>query len=176
MVSGAEPVVRIAAQADVPAVRAFGEAHVRPHYTPLLGADAADRQVELWWNEEHLRAAVADGLVLVADAGGLIVGVGQRGRHGADHVIYKLYLDPAHRGGGLGPRLVDAVVAQLPPDAERVCVEHFAANERAGAFYEREGFAVERIEPSATADPALAVVWRARRLPRPEPGPEPTSG
>ena len=38
------------------------------------------------------------------------------------------------------------------------------ANERAGAFYEREGFAVERIESSATEDPALGVVWRARHL------------
>jgi ribosomal protein S18 acetylase RimI-like enzyme len=43
-------------------------------------------------------------------------------------------------------------------------IEQFAANERAGAFYERLGFTVERIEASPTGDPALAVVWRARRL------------
>jgi RimJ/RimL family protein N-acetyltransferase len=52
----------------------------------------------------------------------------------------------------------------LPADADRVCIEHFAANERAGAFYEREGFTVERIEPSPTGNPALAIVWRARSL------------
>ena len=61
-------------------------------------------------------------------------------------------------------RLIDALVAQLPPDADQVDVEHFAANERAGAFYEREGFAIERIEPSASGDPRRAVVWRSRRL------------
>jgi hypothetical protein len=31
-------------------------------------------------------------------------------------------------------------------------------------FYEREGFAVDRIEPSSTGDPALAVLWRVKPL------------
>ena len=38
----------------------------------------------------------------------------------------------------------------------------FAANVRAGAFYEHEDFIVERIEPGPTA--ALGVVWRVRGL------------
>jgi GNAT superfamily N-acetyltransferase len=145
---------------DVPAICEFGEAHIRPHYTPLIGAAAADEQVRRWWNETQIGAAVAQGLVVVADAGGYVAGVGQRGRRGADHVVYKLYVHPGHRGGGLGPRLLHALIGQLPADADRLCVEHFAANERAGAFYEREGFIVERVE----GDAALAVVWRARRL------------
>jgi hypothetical protein len=43
-------------------------------------------------------------------------------------------------------------------------IEHFVGNERAGAFYEREGFTVERIEASPTEDPALGTVWRACQL------------
>jgi ribosomal protein S18 acetylase RimI-like enzyme len=108
-----------------------------------------------WWNETHVGAAVAEGLVVVAEADGQIVGVGQRGRRGADHVVYKLYVHPQHRGRGLGPRLLDALTRQLAANADRLYIEHFVANERAGAFYEREGFAVERIEPSPTEDPAL---------------------
>lgn len=160
----AEPVVRDARHGDVAAICRFGEAHIRPHYAPLIGAEAADEQVRRWWNEAQVGAAVAGGLVVVAEAGGEVVGVGQRGRNGADHVVYKLYVDPRHRGHGLGPRLLDALTRQLPPGAGRLCIEHFAANERAGAFYEREGFPVERVEPSPTGDPALAVVWRCRRL------------
>ncbi|QUQ69384.1 acetyltransferase [Kutzneria sp. CA-103260] len=57
-----------------------------------------------------------------------------------------------------------ALIEQLPTDADRLWIEHFAANERAGAFYERQGYAVERIEPSPDGDPARSVVWRARRL------------
>ena len=160
----ADPVVRDAGPDDVAAVCAFGEAHVRPHYAPLIGAQAADAQVRDWWNADAIGAVVAAGLVVVAEADGRVVGVGQRGRSGADHVVYKLYVSPEHRDSGLGPRLLDALIAQLPPDADRLAIEHFAANERAGAFYEREGYRVERVEPSPTGDPRLAVVWRARSL------------
>ncbi|HEY2060016.1 MAG TPA: GNAT family N-acetyltransferase [Amycolatopsis sp.] len=165
MAPSAEPAVRQAGHDDVAAVCRFGEAHIRPHYGPLIGAAAADAQVRRWWNEAQIEAAVAEGLLVVADVGEDLVGVGQRGRRGADHVVYKLYADPRHRGRGLGPRLLAALTRQLPADADRQYVEHFAANERAGAFYEREGFAVARIEPSPTGNPALAVVWRVRPLP-----------
>lgn len=159
-----QPHVRDAEPADVPAICRFGEAHIPPHYAPLIGAEAADAQVRNWWSQTQISAAVAAGLVVVAEADGEVIGVGQRGRAGDDHVVYKLYVHPEHRGSGLGPRLLDALIAQLPPDVDRLYIEHFAANERAGDFYDREGFTVERVEPSPTQDPALAVVWRARDL------------
>jgi GNAT superfamily N-acetyltransferase len=150
----------------VAGICAFGETHIRPHYTPLIGAGAADAQVRHWWNESSIGAAVSAGLVVVAAVDGQVVGVGQRGRNGTAHVVYKLYVSPEHRNSGLGPRLLEALTRQLPPDADRLYIEHFAANERAGAFYEREGFPVERIEPSPTDDPGLGVVWRVRPLTR----------
>jgi GNAT superfamily N-acetyltransferase len=156
--------LRVATPDDVAAVCEFGEAHIRPHHAPLIGASAADEQVRRWWREPAIDAAVTGGLVVVAEAGGDLAGVGQRGRRGADHVVYKLYVHPRHRGHGLGVRLLGALVGQLPADADRLCVEHFAANERAGAFYEREGFTVDRVEASSTGDPALGIVWRSRRL------------
>ena len=158
------PRIRDAGEADVAAICAFGVAHVADHYRPLIGDAPARAQVERWWNEQVIGQAVRAGVVVVAEVVGVdgVVGVGQRGRDGTDHVIYKLYVHPDHRARGLGPRLIDALVRQLPDDADRLGVEHFAGNARAGAFYEREGFVVERIEPGPTA--ALAVVWRARRL------------
>jgi ribosomal protein S18 acetylase RimI-like enzyme len=163
MRSGAEPVVRAGEPDDLAAICRFGEGHIPAHYTPLIGAAAADDQVRRWWNEAYLGAAVAQGVVVLAEVDGQLVGVGQRGRKGADHVVYKLYVHPEHRGRGFGPRLLDALIEQLPADVDRLYIEQFAANERADAFYERLGFTVERIEPSPTGDPALAVVWRARR-------------
>ncbi len=160
----AEPVLRDADRDDVMAVCRFGEEHVQSHYTPLIGEEAAGKQVRMWWNVTHIGAAVARGAVVVAEADGRLAGVGQRGQDGNDHVIYKLYVAPLHRGRGLGPRLLDALIERLPENADRLYIEHFAANERAGAFYEREGFAVDRIEPSSTGDPALDVVWRLRDL------------
>jgi ribosomal protein S18 acetylase RimI-like enzyme len=119
--------------------------------------------VKNWWNETQIRRAVKDGLVTVAEAAGCVIGVAQRGRYGSAHVLFKLYVDPAYRGRGLGSDLVSNVIDRLRPEAERLCVEHFAGNVRAAAFYEREGFFVERVEPHG-ASPALDVVWRARKL------------
>jgi ribosomal protein S18 acetylase RimI-like enzyme len=167
MVSTGEPVVRDAGDGDVVAICRFGEAHIRSHYAPLIGPAAADAQVANWWNEAHIGAAVAEGLVVVAEEYGRVVGVGQRGCRGADHVVYKLYVHPEHRGRGLGPRLIEALTRQLPADADWLYIEHFVGNERAGAFYEREGFTVQRIEPSPTGNPALGVVWRARHRVQP---------
>ena len=164
MPSGAQSIVRDAEHGDVAAICRFGDVHIRRHYTPLIGAPAADEQVCRWWNETHIGTAVAEGLVVVAEVDGRLVGVGQRGRRGTDHVVYKLYVHPQHRGRGLGPLLLDALMTQLPPDAARLYIEHFVANARAGAFYERQGFTVERIESSPTQDPGLGVVWRARGL------------
>ncbi|GAB3534456.1 GNAT family N-acetyltransferase [Arthrobacter tecti] len=164
MDSRAQPIVRNAVRDDVAAICQFGQQHIRPHYAPLIGAEAADRQVSDWWNDAHLGTAVVQGFVVVASDGAELLGVGQRGRHGEDHVVYKLYVHPQHRGSGLGIQLLSALILQLPGGAERLYIEHFVANERAGAFYEREGFTVDRIEPSPTGNPALGVVWRSRSL------------
>jgi GNAT superfamily N-acetyltransferase len=164
MTVSAEAVLRVAEHGDVGAICRFGVAYVRPHYAPLIGATAADGQVRTWWNEPDVGAAVAQGLVVVAEADGDLVGVGQRGRRGSDHVIHKLYVHPRHRGHGLGPQLLEALTRQLPADADRLYIEHFVGNERAGAFYEREGFTVESVEPGPADNPALGVVWRVRPL------------
>ncbi|WP_372432843.1 GNAT family N-acetyltransferase [Arthrobacter tumbae] len=164
MSSELELVVGDAEYDDVMAICRFGEAHVRSHYAPLIGVDAADDQVRRWWNDAHIAAAAGKGLIVVAEVDGQVVGVGQRGRSGDNHVIYKLYVHPQHRGRGLGPQLLDALTKRLPPEAEKLYIEHFAANDRAGAFYEREGFTVERVEPSPTDDSALEIVWRVRDL------------
>jgi GNAT superfamily N-acetyltransferase len=164
MTVSAEPVLRVAEHDDVGAICRFGLAYVRPHYAPLIGANAADGQVRTWWNEPDVEAAVAHGLVVVAEADGDLVGVGQRGRRESDHVIHKLYVHPRHRGHGLGPRLLEALTTQLPADADRLYIEHFVGNDRAGAFYEREGFTVESVEPGPADNPALGVVWRVRPL------------
>jgi GNAT superfamily N-acetyltransferase len=166
MSGDAVDLVREATAADVEGICRFGEAVIPEHYAPLIGPAAAAAQVRDWWRVERISAAVTDGLVVLAERGDQLVGAAQRGRSGDDHVIYKLYLQRDARGHGLGRRLIDALVAQLPAGAQCLCVEHFAANERAGAFYEREGFAVERVDASPSGDPRLAVVWRARKLAR----------
>ena len=147
--------LRPAALDDVEAICDFGRAHIRAHYAPLIGDLAAREQVRQWWNRTHVRTAVANGFVVIAEAREHIIGVGQRGRRGTDHVIYKLYVDPQYRGDGWGPKLLDALISQLPADADRLYIEHFVGNARAGAFYEREGFTVHQNDPGPPDHPSL---------------------
>lgn len=156
--------VRAAIDEDVDAICAFGQGFIRAHYTPLIGAEAAQSQVRTWWSEESIRAAITSGGVLIAEMDGGTVAVAHWANPGTDPVVYKLYVAPTHRGHGLGRHMLGAVTAQLPAEAARLWIEHFAANTRAGAFYEREGYVVERVEPDPSDDPRLAVVWRARPL------------
>lgn len=158
-------VVRAAAAGDVTAICGFGAAHIPSHYAPLIGQDAAHAQVTRWWNPERISKAVDAGHVVVAEAGDEVVGVAECGEWEGVPVIWKLYVHPDQRGRGLGPRLIRAVIAQLPERADRVQVEVFTANHRAQQFYERQGFGYVRTEPDP-AQPALAIVWRELDLER----------
>ncbi|MET9630903.1 GNAT family N-acetyltransferase [Lentzea sp. NPDC006480] len=152
--------IRAATAGDIAGICRFGEEHIPPLYTPLIGAEAAREQLR-FWTEAQIARAVTRNLMVVATRDDEIVGVGQRGRRDpaadSDHVIYKLYLHPGVRGQGIGPRLIEALSGQI--DADRIYVEHFRENERAARFYEREGFKIEREENG--------IVWRSRPITRP---------
>ncbi|MEH3079162.1 MAG: GNAT family N-acetyltransferase [Quadrisphaera sp.] len=157
-------VVRRATEEDVPRITRFGRTHVARHYAPILGAAAAAAQVRRWWTDAATAEAAAAGLVVVAEAGGELLGVAQLGRWEGAPVVCKLYVHPDHRGSGLGPRLLAAVEELVVDDDERLLLEHFAGNQRAAAFYEREGFSVDRVEPSPSGRREHDVVWRSRLL------------
>lgn len=151
--------VRDALCSDVDAICGFGAAHIPSHYAPLIGYDAARAQVSRWWSGERISTAVEAGQVVVAEAESTLIGVAERGEWDGVPVIWKLYVHPDHRGQGIGPKLLRALIARLPAQADRLQVEVFAANLRAQEFYAREGFAYLSTDPDPH-QPALAVVWR----------------
>lgn len=156
--------VRRAEAGEVDAIVAFGATVVPPHYTPILGARAAQAQLS-WWQQGRISTAVAAGRVHLAVADDAIVGMCETGEMDGEQVIWKLYLAPESRGRSLGVELLRQAVAALPGEPGHVLVEHVAGNTRAGAFYEREGFAVVDTEPASSGDPNAAIVWRRAELP-----------
>ncbi len=152
--------VRQAEAGDVDAIVAFGSAVVVAHYTPILGAVAAQAQLT-WWAPQRMSSAVKAGRVHVAVATrNTIVGVSETGELAGEQVIWKLYLASDFRGRSLGVELLRRAVAALPSETDHVLVEHFAGNERAGAFYDRERFTVVNTDPTSGGDPNAAVIWR----------------
>lgn len=161
--------LRLASPDDVEAIHTFGVDVLPAHYGPIIGEEAAQDQVDRWWTREAIARSVEEGRHVVALAAGRIVGVAERGGRGEDHVLYKLYLAPEARGHGLGPRLVESIIDQLPRGAQRLLTKHFAGNTRAAAFYAREGFVEDHVEPHPSGDHTRDTVWRVRDL-----GPEST--
>lgn len=155
--------IRLAVTDDMGAIIAFGEDVVLPHYAPILGAEAAQSQLE-WWTRDRIESAILAHRVHVAVDGGTVVGVCETGEFAGEQVIWKLYLAPDFRGYSLGAQLLYDAIDALPAGAGHVLVEHFAGNDRAGHFYQRQGFDLARTEEAPTGDPKAAVVWRRRDL------------
>jgi ribosomal protein S18 acetylase RimI-like enzyme len=158
--------IRRAEAGDVESIVAFGARVVPPHYSPILGATAAEAQLS-WWQRERISWAVTAGRVHLAVAGDAILGVCETGEMDGEQVIWKLYLAPDSRGRSIGVELLHQAIAALPGEPDHVLVEHVAGNTRAGSFYEREGFAVVHTEPASSGDPKAAIVWRKAELPLP---------
>ncbi|MFJ5549547.1 GNAT family N-acetyltransferase [Streptomyces sp. NPDC093225] len=77
----------------------------------------------------------------------------------ADGVLDQLYLDPAHRGRGLGDRFL-TLAKELSPEGLELWT--FQVNTPAQRFYERHGFAaVERTDGSGNEErePDVRYVW-----------------
>jgi ribosomal protein S18 acetylase RimI-like enzyme len=168
--------IRPATAADIDSIVAFAAKAIPDTYVPLLGAPHAEELLAQWWSREQLAADIAADIVLVAvphhsATEDPIIGYVHVARLNDEPVMWKLYVAPSRRSTGHGSKLVDAAIAALGPDASTLLTEHIAANRRAGAFYEREGFV--RVDdgsmnddgdrPGGAEDPA-APVWRRRLL------------
>lgn len=120
----------------------------------MRGPAYAEELLATCWTADALGPAVAAGNVLIALEGGSVVGMAEHGRYDGEPVLWKLYVAPRRRSAGIGPMLLRGVVADLPSGTVRLLTEHIAENERAAAFYRREGFAVLHEGPD--------IIWRAR--------------
>ena len=140
-----------------------------------VDAVAVDALVELWVDlaagqrshgsrilPEPNREAVRDTLARHAVAGGLRVArcdgeiVGfvsfalERGAYESDGtrgIVHNIYVDPDHRGRGVGSDLLSTAEAELADaGASVVALEAMAANDRARRFYRARGYAPHRVE------------------------------
>lgn len=154
--------IRPATVADAGAI---GEVHVaswRAAYAGLIPDDflaglSAESRAASW-----ARLIGDGGRVLVAEEDGVIAGFAAYG----DGRLYALYLLPEYWGRGLGRALHDRVVADLSGD--RAVLWVLATNERAKAFYVRQGWVDDGVTQTETVDDGR-VTLEERRFSRPLP-------
>jgi ribosomal protein S18 acetylase RimI-like enzyme len=118
-------------------------------YRSHLRADENREQIR----EAMARHVVTDGIRVARlddDIVGFVMFGLERGDYEQDEtrgVVRNLYVVPAHRGFGIGSRLLAAAESVLTDaGATRLCLEAMARNERARRFYERHGYDVHRVE------------------------------
>lgn len=106
------------------------------------------------WPKTHGRTAFTDNLtnpnmlVLVADVDGTVVGHLTAGYYPPSDMwlvpradLISFYIQPAHRGGGLGTQLAEAFTTWAKErGATQLRVTAYATNEPAIRFYQRLGF------------------------------------
>ncbi|MFI6642084.1 GNAT family N-acetyltransferase [Streptomyces sp. NPDC050504] len=149
-VTGTQTVLRLAEAADAAAV---ADVYLRSY-------DAALPTVRRAHSDDGVRAYIRDlvvprGTTWVADGAGAV-----RGMMVLDgDWIGQLYLDPDHRGRGIGDLFVRHAKALSPGGLQ---LWTFQVNAPAHRFYERHGFAVaERTDGSANEErePDVRYVW-----------------
>jgi GNAT superfamily N-acetyltransferase len=139
-------VIRPATVADAPAI---GEIHVRSWQAAYAGLIPADFLARL---SAEPRAASwgqnigEGGPVLVAEEDGVIAGFAAYG----DDRLYALYLLPEYWGRGIGRVLHDRVVEKMSGDSAVLWV--LSTNERAKAFYVRQGWVDDGATQTETID------------------------
>ena len=128
---------------DVDAVRAVGFATWPSTYGPIRGDQyVADRLAE-WWTVDAVAGSI-DGssrTYVAEDATGAVVGCAVVGALEGTPMLWKLYVIPAAQRIGAGSALLAAVVADLPPTADRICLDYADGNDSARDFYVKAGFA-----------------------------------
>ncbi len=139
-------VLRRATPDDAPALRALGEAVVAATYVPIDPA-YAEFTLETWWDVDRMKRSVEDIWHVVAERDGRIIGVANLGRSDGRWVMWKLYVDPDAQGAGLGSRLLEATLEQVPA-REPLWLEYVDGNTRAAGFYDRHGFVESHREPT----------------------------
>jgi GNAT superfamily N-acetyltransferase len=139
-------VLRRATPEDAAGLRELGEAVVGQTYAPIDPA-YAEFTLETWWDVDRMKRSIGEIWHVVAERAGRIVGVANLALHEGRWVMWKLYVHPDEQGAGLGGRLLEATLAEVPT-GEPLWLEYVDGNTRAAAFYGAHGFVESHREPT----------------------------
>ncbi|HEY7236798.1 MAG TPA: GNAT family N-acetyltransferase [Gemmatimonadaceae bacterium] len=152
-----DTIIRRATRADMATIGTLGAMLVREHYEfdPQRFIAATSRTAEGYGHFLGTQLENPDVCVLVAERSGKVVGYTYASIEPRDWmslrdtagVIQDIIIDPEHRGGGVGRKLLDATLAFLQSrGAPRVVLSTAARNEGAQRFFASAGFRPTMIE------------------------------
>ncbi|MFB6206794.1 MAG: N-acetyltransferase family protein [Haloglomus sp.] len=142
---------RQAKAGDVPAIRRVAERSWETDYPDILNRENIDETVHEWYGEEEIQSELKneDAIIAVAEEDGEVVGFA----HGiwarrTGHIL-RVYVDPDHRGQGIGRELLATVRdSLLTRGSDRIQAMVLAENEAGNQFYQDAGF--EKVDEGET--------------------------
>ena len=157
MTAGSDVIIRAATQADLAAIGRLGALLVRTHheFDPQRFIPATSATERGYGSYIGTQLGVKDVIVLVAERSGEVLGYTYAGVEGFDYMalrgpagaLYDIVVDPAHRGQGIGQRLLEATLSELAQrGAPRVVLSTAEQNEPAQRLFARAGFRTTMIE------------------------------
>lgn len=142
------PFIRPGVVQDAPRIAEIGAAAMRVQYADLVDPGAVDSAVAQTYSINAVAECIdlcsrtPSAHFLVADRQGDVIGYLHFDCFGPEPELHRLYVDPGQRGGGVGAALMEGLHANLTDPHYMLLV--VSGNDRAVAFYERHGLAVER--------------------------------
>lgn len=156
-------IIRTATGEDLDGIVRVGHETWRATYEPIAGPDYVEMGLAKWWTGDAVIPGIRVGRTLVADDGGMVVGMASYGSQDDQLVLWKLYVLPDHQGRGLGRRLLDEVVARASGLGHtQLHVSYIEGNDQAGRFYERNGFRLAHREVGGSGLPDE--IWLVKDL------------
>ena len=158
--------IRPATRADMRVVGRLGALLVRLHhdFDPQRFMSASPQTEHGYGSFLGSQLSDPEVIVLVAERDDEVVGYTYAGVEGVDYmslrgpagVLYDIVVDPAHRGHGVGRKLLEATVAALAAKGSpRVVLSTAQQNEAAQQLFEHAGFRRTMIEMTRElGDPA----------------------
>lgn len=133
---------------DVDGIQTIAKESWEHDYPDILSSESLSEGVDEWYSTDAIRDSVdwPRASVLVAREDDAVVGfvhaVFDADRNEGN--ILRLYVDPEHRGAGVGGALLDAVRDELfDRGADRLRAMVLAANDVGNAFYDHLGFQLD---------------------------------
>lgn len=155
--------IRPATQADLTAVGRLGALLVRVHhdFDPERFIPATPQTEQGYASFLRTQLDEPNVLILVAEQDGELLGYTYAGIEGIDYmslrgpagVLYDIVVGPAHRGGGVGRKLLDATVLAIKTrGVSQVVLSTAERNESAQRLFAHAGFRRTMVEMTRTLD------------------------
>lgn len=138
--------MRSAGGGDIEGIRTVARRSWETDYPDILSRETIDETVEEWYSPERLEFAIeSDGVHVIVASDDGVIGFAHAVSERETGTLLRLYVDPEHRGQGIGTGLLEATCDTLADeDCTRVEAMVLEGNEPGNAFYRDFGFEPER--------------------------------